>query len=174
TLVVDWGLAKPLGRCFETVAAPAATAARAAVDPLAATIDATTGAAPGPQPPAGDDDPTLPLAEKPLTPSSLASGSSTIAGVALGTPQFMSPEQASGELDRLGPASDIYSLGATLYVLLTGRVPFEETRVERVLERVHRGDFPPPRAVLPAVPPALDAICRRAMAQRPEDRYASA
>jgi serine/threonine protein kinase len=85
----------------------------------------------------------------------------------------MSPEQAAGDLDRLGPASDVYSLGATLYSLLTGRPPFEGGDVGDVLRAVRVGDFPPPRAVDPAVDRALEAVCLKAMALKPEDRYAT-
>jgi serine/threonine protein kinase len=56
----------------------------------------------------------------------------TVAGSALGTPAFMSPEQAAGKLDLLGPASDVYSLGATLYALLTGRPPFVANPATRI------------------------------------------
>jgi len=91
-----------------------------------------------------------------------------------GTPQYMSPEQAAGELSRVGPASDIYSLGATLYHLLTGHPAFHQTSVDAMLEAVRKADFQPPRARLPAVPRGLDAICRRAMAPAPAERYASA
>ena len=83
----------------------------------------------------------------------------------------MSPEQAAGELDRLGPATDVYSLGATLYCLLTGRPPFEDRDVDVVLGQVRRGEFPPPRRVKRAIDPALEAVCLKAMALRPEDRY---
>ena len=97
----------------------------------------------------------------------------TRAGTRLGTPQYMSPEQAAGRLDRTGPASDVYGLGATLYHLLTGRPPFGGQDVESMLEDVQRGDFPPPRQVEPSVPRALEAVCLKAMAVRPEDRYAT-
>jgi WD40 repeat protein len=85
----------------------------------------------------------------------------------------MSPEQAEGDLERVGPTSDIYSLGATLYCLLTGSPPIEETEVGAALRRAQRGEFPPPRVVNPRVPRALEAMCLRAMALRPEERYAS-
>jgi tRNA A-37 threonylcarbamoyl transferase component Bud32 len=90
---------------------------------------------------------------------------------AVGTPAFMSPEQASGERDRLGPASDVYSLGATLYSILTGKPPFQGDEVDAVLWAVQRGDFPPPRRVEPHAPAALEAVCIKAMSTRPEDRY---
>src|SRR5262249_54710647 len=61
------------------------------------------------------------------------SDSETMPGRALGTPAFMSPEQAAGDLGRIGPASDVYSLGATLYNLLSGRPPFEDKDVAAVL-----------------------------------------
>jgi eukaryotic-like serine/threonine-protein kinase len=98
----------------------------------------------------------------------------TQAGRALGTPAFMSPEQAAGQLDRLGPASDVYSLGGTLYCLLTGRAPFNETDVGAVLGKVERGDFPRPRELRSDIPVPLEAVCLKAMALKPEDRYASA
>ncbi|MGC8642706.1 MAG: tetratricopeptide repeat protein, partial [Isosphaeraceae bacterium] len=97
----------------------------------------------------------------------------TSAGQTLGSPGFMSPEQAAGNSDKLGPASDIYSLGATLYVMLTDRTPFEG-ETDLVLHRVRWGEFPPPREVKPQVPRPLEAICLKAMALRPEDRYQSA
>src|SRR5207237_394580 len=98
----------------------------------------------------------------------------TRAGSAVGTPVYMSPEQAGGRLAEVGPVSDIYSLGATLYVLLTGRRPFDQDDPVGVLAKVERGQFPPPRQVKPDTPPALDAICRKAMALRPADRYLTA
>jgi serine/threonine-protein kinase len=97
----------------------------------------------------------------------------TQAGRALGTPAYMSPEQAAGRLDEVGPASDVYSLGATLYTILTGRPPVEGRDLSEILKKVEHGEVTPPRQVAPEVPRALEAICRRAMALRPEDRYAS-
>ena len=103
TLVVDWGLAKPVGRPRESTTSTEAT----------------------------------------LRPYSAGSGSETRPGSALGTPAYMSPEQAAGDLDRLGPASDVYSLGATLYYLLTGRSPVRGRGPRRrSLGRVRAGRVP--------------------------------
>ena len=130
TLVVDWGLAKAVGRA----------------DPSAG--------------------------EQTLAPSSGGS-SETLPGSALGTPAYMSPEQARGELDRLGPRSDVYSLGATLYCLLTGKPPFEGDDIGAVLHAVQEGQFRRPCELDPALDKALEAICLKAMAIEPEDRYAT-
>jgi tetratricopeptide (TPR) repeat protein len=132
TLVVDWGLAKVVGR-------------------ERAQGNGTT--------------------EETLQPASLPEHEETAAGSALGTPAFMSPEQAAGRWDELGPASDVYSLGATLYAILTGRAPFEGSDKGAVLRRVQRGAFPPPPQVQPAAPAALDAVCRKAMSVQAADRY---
>jgi WD40 repeat protein/tRNA A-37 threonylcarbamoyl transferase component Bud32 len=109
--------------------------------------------------------------EPPLQPTSVSEVGSTRMGEVVGTPAFMPPEQAAGRLDLLGPASDVYSLGATLHTLLTGRAPFEEGDARAMLARVERGEFAPPRQVQPEVDPALEAISLKAMALRPEDRY---
>ncbi len=132
TLVVDWGLAKPLSR-------------------------AEPGADPG---------------ERTLMPSSASGSAETLPGSAMGTPAYMSPEQATGDLDRHGPLSDVYSLGATLYCLLTGKAPFDGDLGE-MLRKVARGDFSPPRQVDPSIDPALEAVCTKAMATNPHDRFAS-
>jgi serine/threonine-protein kinase len=106
-----------------------------------------------------------------LRPSSASYASQTVMGAAVGTPQFMSPEQAAGRLDLLGPASDVYSLGATLYPLLTGIAPITDSDLGTVLQKVQRGDIARPRQVKPNVPPPLEAICMKAMAVKPADRY---
>jgi serine/threonine-protein kinase len=95
-------------------------------------------------------------------------------GQVVGTPAYMSPEQAAGRWDAVGPASDVYSLGATLYHLLTGQSPLHGQPLDEVLEKVQRGALPAPRAVYSQVPPALDAVCRKAMATEPGQRYPSA
>ena len=133
TLVVDWGLAKPMGR-------PEGVARSA---------------------------------EGTLRPSSGSGLTPTQMGAAVGTPPFMSPEQAAGKLDELGPASDVYSLGAMLYSLLTGRAPFTDADLGDVLRKVEAGAFPPPRQVNRTVPPALEAACLKAMAKEPGSRYLS-
>jgi hypothetical protein len=86
----------------------------------------------------------------------------------------MSPEQAAGNLEELGPASDVYSLGATLYHLLCGRPPFLKEELGETLARIASGQFPRPSELKPATPRGLEAICLKAMALRPADRYASA
>ena len=82
------------------------------------------------------------------------------------------PEQAAGE--PAGPPSDIYSLGATLYTLLTNQLPFQARNVFEAIDLVKAGQFAPPREVKPDVPPGLEAICLKAMRLRPADRYATA
>jgi serine/threonine protein kinase/tetratricopeptide (TPR) repeat protein len=133
TLIVDWGLAKPLGEQA------------------------------GP----GNGDSTL----APALTADLVEGLETQAGSALGTPAYMSPEQALGRLDLLGPASDLYSLGATLYEVLTDRPPVEGKATADILRKVQRGEWLPPRRVKANVPAALDGICCKAMAANPETRY---
>ena len=130
TLVVDWGLAKAVGRADPSVG------------------------------------------EQTIAPSSSGS-SETMPGSAMGTPAYMSPEQALGDLDRLGPRSDVYSLGATLYCLLTGKPPLEGDDVGEILRKVQRGDFVPPRQLESSLDVALEAVCLKAMANQPGDRYPS-
>ena len=110
--------------------------------------------------------------ERTLRPASASGSAETRPGSALGTPAYMSPEQAEGDLEHLGPRSDVYSLGATLYCLLSGSPPFTGDAVD-VIPRVQRGDFPRPRAIDPSIDRELEAVCLKAMALKPEDRYGS-
>ncbi|HEX6883892.1 MAG TPA: protein kinase [Planctomycetota bacterium] len=101
----------------------------------------------------------------------------TMDGDVIGTPSYMAPEQARGRLEEVGPRSDVYSLGAILYYMLTGEAPYvkpgERLSPHTVLTRVLDG--PPTRveALAPHEPPELVAICNKAMARDPEERYGS-
>jgi WD40 repeat protein/serine/threonine protein kinase len=152
TLIVDWGLAKVLRQ--------------GQAPPLIPSEEEKSG----------------PEQKKPARPARIipplgqSSSTETVAGAAFGTPAFMSPEQAEGQLDRLGPASDVYGLGAVLYTLLCGRPPFEYAwcEVTTLLARVKNGEFPHPRQVNPRVARPLEAVCLKAMAKVPEQRYPDA
>jgi len=101
-------------------------------------------------------------------------GDQTRMGAAVGTPAYMSPEQAAGRWDVLGSSADVYGLGAMLYNLLTGRAPIQDDTWPAMQQRIQRGEHPPARQVNPAVPRPLQAICDKAMALEPKDRYTSA
>ncbi|MEQ1692483.1 MAG: serine/threonine-protein kinase [Gemmatimonas sp.] len=97
-------------------------------------------------------------------------GGITQVGMVLGTPAYMSPEQCAGE-QQPGPASDLYSLGALGYFLVTGRSPFEG-RAPLQMMLAHLGEAPPSvRALRPELPSALDAVLQRCLAKRPTERY---
>jgi serine/threonine-protein kinase len=98
----------------------------------------------------------------------------TMAGSALGTPAYMSPEQARGEVESLDTATDIYSLGAVLYSVLAGRAPVTGRDVSETLENVRKGHWPRARQVKSSVPAALDAVSQKAMSPTPTERYDSA
>ena len=153
TLVVDWGLAKPLYEGRENDSVP----------------------------------------ESAIVPVSGTAIGSEREGSVLGTPEYMPPEQAAGNLSRLSVRSDIYSLGATLYHLLTNEPPFHIGRsgqnksdsaatdnrspqqmIKDLLQRVQAGEFLEPRRVQPKVPRTINAICMKAMATSPDARYESA
>lgn len=137
TLVVDWGLAKVLGR------SPMATEETPESQPV-------------------------------LLPRSGSHSDLTIHGSVIGSPAYMSPEQARGEHDLLGVETDVYSLGATLYTLLTNTAPVDGKSGEEVIERVRTGQWTRPRQISPLIPKPVEAICMKAMALEPASRFASA
>jgi eukaryotic-like serine/threonine-protein kinase len=96
------------------------------------------------------------------------------APVIAGTPSYMSPEQASGQITRIGPASDIYSLGAVLYHCLAGRPPFEGTDSLSVIRQVCEEEPPSLRSIESSIPQGLDEIALCCMHKDPACRYASA
>jgi serine/threonine protein kinase len=98
----------------------------------------------------------------------------TVQGQVLGTPAYMAPEQAEGRLGQFSPATDVYGLGAVLYEVLTGRPPFAGAETTAVLRQVTHELPAPPRSVVPELPRALEAVCLKALAKRPAERYGSA
>jgi tetratricopeptide (TPR) repeat protein len=135
----------------------------------------------------------MPLPEGLLRPASGSGVDPTQLGAALGTPAYMAPEQAAGQLDQLGPATDIYALGATLFNILTDRPPVDGEDIGEVLRKVQSGEVgfnawrsrlgaggvSPLRKAASSLrgltsPAQLRAICLKAMSVNPADRYASA
>ncbi|MCE9563778.1 MAG: protein kinase [Planctomycetes bacterium] len=98
----------------------------------------------------------------------------TASGAVLGTPSYMSPEQAAGKVKEVGPAADIYALGAILYAALTGRPPFHAaTAVDTIMQVVHEDPVPPTQLV-PGISRDLETICLKCLRKDPARRYATA
>ena len=98
----------------------------------------------------------------------------TAYGEIMGTPLYMPPEQAKGQLDKVDELSDVYSLGAVLYELLTGQPPFETGPLKLILDKVIAQEPTPVRERCPDIPPELAAICEKSLSKNPKKRYASA
>jgi uncharacterized RDD family membrane protein YckC len=96
----------------------------------------------------------------------------TRTGMFLGSPLYCSPEQARGR--EVDVRSDIYSVGATLYALLTGQAPFDSTNIGDLFARIAAEDPKPPRDIVPSIPIGLDQVVMRAMAKDPKDRFRNA
>jgi eukaryotic-like serine/threonine-protein kinase len=98
----------------------------------------------------------------------------TKSGAVMGTPQYMAPEQAGGNTNRVGPQADVYALGVILYELLTGRVPFTADSLPQLLDRVIHNDPPPIHDFAPDVPNDLVTVCLKCLAKEPGRRYPTA
>jgi tetratricopeptide (TPR) repeat protein/predicted Ser/Thr protein kinase len=98
----------------------------------------------------------------------------TRTGQMLGTPSYMSPEQANGEVHRIGPKTDVYGLGATLFALTTGEAPFTGPNFLQIIQRVLEQPASAPSTLNDAIDPEFDAICLKCLEKDPDDRYRSA
>lgn len=146
TVILDWGLAKSLDRStIPEATAPETCAAEE------------------------DHDRTRFNADSPIATAAL-----TVDGAVMGTPVYMSPEQATGSTELLDERSDVYALGALLYEALTGSRPFRGASSDAVLKQVIKGPPPPPRSIRRGLPRPIDAICQKAMATDPRSRYRTA
>jgi WD40 repeat protein/serine/threonine protein kinase len=101
-------------------------------------------------------------------------GDATVSGAPIGSPPFMSPEQALGRVRTLGPTTDVYGLGAILYVLLCGRPPFHGETALETIQHVIDDEPIPPRRLRPGLPRDLETICLTCLGKEPGRRYESA
>jgi serine/threonine-protein kinase len=113
-------------------------------------------------------------AERPVLPGSGRRSPPTEMGQVVGTPAYMPPEQAGGRIDQVGVRSDVYSLGATLYCIVTGMSPYPGDNADEILQQVRAHELVAPRRIKRAVPIALEAVILKAMSYAQADRYRSA
>ncbi len=114
------------------------------------------------------------LASPPVVLPEQEAANGTLPGEVIGTPAYMAPEQAEGRLDRLDSRTDVYGLGAILYEILADQPPFTGADQQDVLRRVRADQPTRPRTLHAEVPPALEAVCLKALAKQPSERYPSA
>jgi serine/threonine protein kinase len=147
TLVVDWGLAKKIDPAFGQASG------HQFFDIVNESLDATLS----------------------MMTQNDSSVDETQQGTAMGTPRYMSPEQAAGKIDEIGPPADIYCLGATLYFILAGQAPhIGQADLKSTFQRIVSGQFDPPSKVRAEIPRPLQAIVMKSMRTSAADRYASA
>ena len=101
-------------------------------------------------------------------------GNETQTDMILGTPNYMAPEQAAGRTSEIGPVTDVYSLGAILYEIMTGQPPFKGTDRLNTMRLVREVELTPPSKLQPGIPKNLEAICVKCLAKTPSRRYQSA
>jgi serine/threonine protein kinase len=168
--ITDFGLAKFLGGDAAGSVSGAAAGGEAAV-PFGESVRPTwtPESDRGASPRGGPDS-----AGSGARPAALAAESATVTGMTIGTPAYMSPEQAAGHMRDVGPLADVYALGAILYELLTGQAPFTSKASWETLLDVQEREPPRPRDLNPQVDPDLEAVCLKCLKKNPTDRYHSA
>lgn len=193
TVVLDWGLAKLVGNgeAGEATAASASDGRTVSQEDTQAerTIAYQAGAEPE-RPDSGSqtdfslqanahDGPATwgssqSFAKRTVTTNVRSEGSQTLVGSIMGTPAYMAPEQAQGDISQLDARTDVYSLGAILYKILSGHQPFSERNSRAMLKKVVAGNVDPPRTHDATIPKPLEAICLKALSKEKSHRYSSA
>jgi serine/threonine protein kinase len=98
----------------------------------------------------------------------------TQAGAVMGSPNYMAPEQARGDLARIGPRTDVYALGGVLYELLTGQPPFRSATVYDLLSQACSAPPTPPTQMVPGLATEIEAVCLKCLEKSPDNRYTTA